>query len=125
MMGRTTLSILLLALAPGATALAADERPCPAARAALDETYAAADAVAQNAGNVVFKLMPAALAAEKAAGEAERGAWPGSIVATFTTIAGEARALAAEPEARTPAAADALRDHARSGEADIGAICGS
>ncbi|MEQ9688493.1 MAG: hypothetical protein RLO48_02080 [Bauldia litoralis] len=105
-------------------ALAADERACAAALDSLDAAYEAAVAVEQNADNAVFRLMPAALAAEKAADQAQLGDWPAATVRTFESIAVEARDLAATPEARTPEAARTLRGHADTGEAEIAPICG-
>lgn len=124
---RQCLTVPLLAgitLGTATAAHAADQRPCPTAREALERARVAADAVEEASGNVVLRLMPAALSAEQAAGEAELAAWPGTIVAAFGMIATEARALAADPGARTPEAARSLREHAQSGESEIAPICG-
>ena len=106
-----------------ALARSADDRACPTAREALDRAYVAADAVEDGSGDIVMNLMPASLAAEQAAGAALLAAWPDSAVDVFAEIAKETRALSADPAARTPAAAQTLRDQARSGEAEIGTIC--
>lgn len=118
-------ALMAAACLVASSAQAADSKACAYAREALDRTLVAADAVESGTGDVVLNLMPAALAAEGAAGAAQLSGWPATAIDLFAEIADDLRSLAADPAARTAEAAQTLRSKAQSGEAEIGPVCGT